>query len=60
MKGVIEKGDEFIGLQKDRMGNLLKGKITKTKQEEIHKKLNILSSFKTVKRNTAAVVKEDL
>lgn len=51
MKGVIEKGDEFITMQKERLGKLLKEKITKAKQEEIHKKLNILSSFKIVKKS---------
>lgn len=56
MKGVIEKGDEFIEVQRERLGKLLKEKITKAKQEEINKKLNILSSFKTVK----SAVKEEL
>lgn len=47
MKGVIEKGDDFISTQNERLAKLLKDKISKKKQEEINKKLNIASSFQT-------------
>lgn len=49
MKGVLEKGEEFVAIQNERLNKLLKDKITKKKQEELNKKLNIISSFKITK-----------
>jgi hypothetical protein len=46
MKGIIEKGDEFVGKQQERMAKLLKDKLSGKKVEELTKKINILSSFK--------------
>lgn len=46
MKGVIEKGEDFIAKQRDRMTNLLGGKITESKIEELNLKINIIGSFK--------------
>lgn len=46
MRGVIEKGEDFIAKQRDRMMNLLGGKITEKKIEELNLKINIIGSFK--------------
>ncbi|XP_070500998.1 protein windbeutel [Chironomus tepperi] len=46
MKGIIEKGDDFVNKQQERIAKLLKDKLSKKKVEELTKKLNILSSFK--------------
>lgn len=46
MKGVIEKGDDFISKQRIRMTNLLKEKLTVKKIEELNSKLNIVASFR--------------
>ena len=46
MKGVIEKGEDFVNLQRERMSKLLKDKLTEKKIAEINKKLNIVASFK--------------
>ena len=46
MKGVIEKGEDFVNLQRERMSKLLKDKLTDKKVAEINKKLNIIASFK--------------
>lgn len=52
MKGILEKGEDFIRTQNERMQKLLKDKISKKKQEEINKKLNIIASFKITKTST--------
>lgn len=49
MKGIVEKGEDFVTTQKERMNKLLKDKISKKKQEEINKKLNIIASFQVTK-----------
>lgn len=49
MKQIIEKGNDSIKSQAERMIKLLKDKISKKKQEEINKKLNIVASFKVPK-----------
>lgn len=46
MKGIIEKGDNFVIKQQERISKLLKDKLSKKKIDELMKKLNILSSFK--------------
>lgn len=46
MKGVIEKGEDFIPMQRERISNLLKGKLSEAKIEEINQKLNIVASFR--------------
>jgi hypothetical protein len=46
MKGIIEKGDQFVSMQRERMTKLLKDKLTEAKIAEINKKLNIVASFK--------------
>uniref|UniRef100_T1IXD9 Endoplasmic reticulum resident protein 29 n=1 Tax=Strigamia maritima TaxID=126957 RepID=T1IXD9_STRMM len=46
MRKVIEKGEELIESELDRIGNIQKGKITKEKRDEIQSRLNILQSFR--------------
>lgn len=46
MKGVIEKGEGFISMQRERMTKLLADKLSAKKIEEINNKLNILGSFR--------------
>lgn len=46
MKGVIEKGEGFIAMQRERMTKLLADKLSEKKIEEINQKLNILGSFR--------------
>jgi Endoplasmic reticulum protein ERp29, C-terminal domain len=46
MKGVMQKGDDFIRLQGDRMSKLLKDKLSEKQIIDLNKKLNILASFK--------------
>jgi hypothetical protein len=46
MKGVMQKGDEFVRLQGDRMSKLLKDKLSEKQIIDLNKKLNILASFK--------------
>jgi len=48
MRKVIEKGDDLVHAEFERLSNLQKGKITKTKRDEMQSRLNILQSF-TVK-----------
>ncbi|CAB3370004.1 Hypothetical predicted protein [Cloeon dipterum] len=45
MRRVIEKGEEFVANEVKRVQNLLGGKISKEKKEEISVRLNILNSF---------------
>ncbi|XP_054272023.1 endoplasmic reticulum resident protein 29-like [Macrosteles quadrilineatus] len=47
MRKVIEKGDEFLNSEHARVDNLLKGKVSKEKKEELQHRLNILQGFKT-------------
>jgi hypothetical protein len=46
MKGIIEKGKNFVEMQRERMNKLLKDKLSESKIAEINKKLNIVASFK--------------
>lgn len=46
MKGVIEKGDDFVLYQRERMSKLLKDKLADSKIEELNQKLNIIASFR--------------
>lgn len=48
MRKVIEKNDDFVPKELERVEKLLKGKITKEKQDELQKRINILQSFKVV------------
>ena len=47
MRKVIDKGNIFISNESSRVENILKGKISKEKQTEMQKRLNILQSFST-------------
>ncbi len=46
MKKVVEKGEEFLQTEKDRLKNLLENKSTaEAKKWEFTKRLNILNTF---------------
>lgn len=47
MRKMIEKGDEFLSSENLRVENLLKGKISKEKKEDLLHRVNILQAFKT-------------
>lgn len=47
MRKIIEKGDDFLNTESVRVENLLKGKISKDKKDELQHRLNILQAFKT-------------
>lgn len=46
MRKALEKGDEFFHMEPVRIGNLLKGSLTKEKKADLTVRLNILESFK--------------
>jgi endoplasmic reticulum protein 29 len=46
MRKVVDKGDEFVSTEMTRVQNLLQGKITKDKKEEMQYRVNILQSFR--------------
>lgn len=46
MKGTLEKGEDFVAKQRERMTKLLKDKLSEKKLDELNKKLNIIASFK--------------
>lgn len=45
MRKVLEKGDEFLNSELARVQNLLKGKISKDKKEEMLQRVSILQAF---------------
>ncbi|XP_023946027.1 endoplasmic reticulum resident protein 29 [Bicyclus anynana] len=45
MQKVLEKGDEFIGTEINRINKLLTGKISNEKKKELASRINILQSF---------------
>ncbi|KAF4516961.1 hypothetical protein B566_EDAN005562 [Ephemera danica] len=45
MRRVIDKGDEFVGSEMQRVQNILQGKVAKEKKEEMQYRVNILQSF---------------
>lgn len=47
MRKMIEKGEEFLSSESSRVENLIKGKISKEKKEELQQRINILQAFKT-------------
>ncbi|CAF2495315.1 unnamed protein product [Rotaria sp. Silwood2] len=51
MEAVIKQGTEFLKREGRRVQNLLKGKITSEKREELQHRANILLSFKSLKES---------
>jgi len=49
MESVVKQGTEFLKREGRRIQNLLKGKITNEKKEELQYRANILLSFKSLK-----------
>lgn len=48
MRKVIEKGDQFITAEKERINKILKGDVSKDKKHDFNLRLNILDSFALV------------
>jgi len=53
MESVVKQGTEFLKREVRRVQNLLKGKITNEKKEELQYRANILLSFKSLKETVA-------
>lgn len=49
MEAVVKQGAEFLKREGRRVQNLLKGKITNEKKQELQYRSNILLSFRSVK-----------
>jgi len=49
MESVVKQGTEFLKREGRRVQNLLKGKLTNEKKEELQHRSNILLSFKSLK-----------
>lgn len=45
MRKVIQKGDDFINSEKDRVEGLLKTRVSKEKKQDMEGRLNIIKSF---------------
>lgn len=46
MKKILEKGDDFVQTEKDRLNGLINSKSTaEAKKKEFNKRLNILNAF---------------
>lgn len=48
MRKVIDKGDQFITAEKERINKILKGDVSKEKKYDFNLRLNILDSFTLV------------
>ncbi|CAH2986185.1 unnamed protein product [Chilo suppressalis] len=59
MEKVLEKGDDFVKSENDRVKKLLSGKISEEKKKELGMRLNILQSFQIFDKN-GKQNKEDL
>ncbi|KAJ8712757.1 hypothetical protein PYW08_008061 [Mythimna loreyi] len=59
MKKVLEKGDDFIQSELDRMKKLLSGKISDEKKKQLGIRINILQTFQSF-HEPGGNVKEDL
>lgn len=51
MKKVVEKGDDFIESEVSRVDKLRSGKVSDKKKEQLHERLNILTTFQTAMRD---------
>ncbi|KAH3891918.1 hypothetical protein DPMN_016028 [Dreissena polymorpha] len=49
MQKVIEKGDDFVDSEIDRLEKLRSGKLSDKKKEQLSDRLNILSTFSVAK-----------
>ncbi|CAF1162528.1 unnamed protein product [Rotaria sp. Silwood1] len=56
METVVKQGVEFLKREGRRVQNLLKGKITSEKREELQHRANILLSFKSLKESVTETV----
>lgn len=46
MEKILEKGDDFVQSEIDRVKKLLSGKVSDEKKKEMSTRLNILQTFK--------------
>jgi len=53
MESITKQGVEFLKREGRRVQNLLKGKITNEKKEELQHRANILLSFKSLKESAS-------
>lgn len=51
MKRILEKGSDFVQLEKKRQRQLLNGKLSDNKKKEVQQKLNILTAFEISTRS---------
>ena len=58
MEKVIERGSMFIKSEQERVKNLISGKITEVKKNDMQTRLNILESF--MDQNMPEIKKEEL
>jgi len=48
MNKVVEKGDSFVEVEKERLHKILSGSMSRAKRQEVTKRSNIIQAFKTV------------
>ncbi|CAF1233025.1 unnamed protein product [Didymodactylos carnosus] len=60
MEQILKQGTDFLKREERRIQNLLKGKITTEKKEELNNRQNILLSFISVKENVSAETLSDM
>ena len=51
MQRVVERGNKFLVSEGDRVRNLLQGKLTPVKKEQLQARLNVLLSFAVPSRD---------
>lgn len=60
METAVKQGADFFKREERRVQNLLKGKITNEKKQELQTRANILLSFKSTKDDAAQTVEKEL
>lgn len=58
MEKILEKGDEFVKTEHDRVNKLLSGKVSEDKKKQLQNRINILQTFQL--HNKQSKKKEDL
>lgn len=59
MEKVLEKGDDFIQSEVDRVKKLLSGKVSDEKKKQLGTRINVLQTFQLLDKQSK-VAKEDL
>lgn len=60
MEKIIEKGDDFVNTEYERVKKILSGKVSEEKKKEIGIRINILQTFQLYDKQQTKVEKEDL